>query len=141
MTRHRRQIRFAAALTAACAALALGACGGDDEEFTLPATTAAVTGETGATGATGEDGAAGSGDAVEEALTEAGFGISSVDCPDEVPLETGDNFDCDFTTDDGTEGTMSINVDSADDKTATISYLGDSGDEDSIEGEGVEVQK
>ena len=124
---------------AACAALALGACGGDDEEFTLPPTTAA-TGETGATGSTGEDGATGSGDAVEEALTEAGFGIASVDCPDEVPLEEGDTFDCDFAMDSGSEGTMSISVDTADDKSATISYLGEAG-EDSVEGEGVEVQK
>jgi hypothetical protein len=124
---------------AACAALALGACGSDDEEFTLPPTTAA-TGETGATGSTGEDGATGSGDAVEEALTEAGFGIASVDCPDEVPLEEGDTFDCDFAMDSGSEGTMSISVDTADDKSATISYLGDAG-EDSVEGEGVEVQK
>ena len=124
---------------AACAALTLAACGGDDEEFTLPPTTAA-TGETGATGSTGEDGATGSGDGVEEALTEAGFGIASVDCPDEVPLEEGDTFDCDFAMDSGSEGTMSISVDTADDKSATISYLGDAG-EDSVEGEGVEVQK
>jgi hypothetical protein len=135
-----RQIRLAATLTAACAALALAACGGDDEEFTLPTTTPTATGETGATGATGEDGAAGSGEAVEEALTEAGFGIESVDCPDEVPLEEGDSFDCEFTMDSGSSGTLSINVDSADDNSATISYLGEAGD-DSVEGEGVEVQK
>jgi hypothetical protein len=134
-----RQIRLAATLVAASAALAFGACGGDDEELTLPTTTAA-TGETGATGATGEDGATGSGDAVEEALTEAGFGIASVDCPDEVPLEEGDSFDCEFTIDSGSSGTMSINVDTADDKSATISYLGEAG-EDTVEGEGVEVQK
>ena len=106
----------------------LAACGGDDEEFTLPPTTAA-TGETGATGSTGEDGATGSGDGVEEALTEAGFGISSVDCPDEVPLEEGDTFDCDFAMDSGSEGTMSISVDTADDTSATISYLGDAGED------------
>jgi hypothetical protein len=129
-----------AALLAVCAALLLTACGSDDEEFTLPTTTAAATGETGATGATGEGGAAGSGDAVEEALTEAGFGISSVDCPDEVPLEEGDSFECEFTMDSGSSGTMSINVDTADDQSATISYLGEAGD-DSVEGEGVEVQK
>ena len=133
-------MRPVAALLAICAALLLAACGGDDEEFTLPTTTAAATGETGATGATGEGGAAGSGDAVEEALTEAGFGISSVDCPDEVPLEEGDSFECEFTMDSGSSGTMSINVDTADDQSATISYLGEAGD-DSVEGEGVEVQK
>lgn len=137
-----RQLRVAAALAAACAALALGACGGDDEEFTLPTTTATTgtSGASGATGPTGEDGAAGSGDAVEEALTEAGFGIASVDCPEEVALEEGETFDCDFSMDSGSEGTMSISVDTADDETATISYLGDAG-EDSVEGEGVEVQK
>jgi hypothetical protein len=138
-----RHIRLAATIAAACAALALSACGGDDEEFTLPATTAATTGATGPTGeggATGEDGATGSGDAVEEALTEAGFGIASVDCPDDVPLEEGDTFDCEFTMDSGEGGTLSINVDTADDKSATISYLGEAG-EDSVEGEGVEVQK
>ena len=140
MKARKRHIRLATALAAVAAALALSACGGDDEEFTLPTTTAPVTGETGATGATGEDGAAGSGDAVEEALTEAGFGISSVDCPDEVPLEEGDEFECEFTLDSGSSGTMSISVDTADDKTATISYLGEAG-EDSVEGEGVEVQK
>ena len=140
MARLRRHPALAAALLAACAALLLAACGGDDEEFTLPTTSAAATGETGATGATGEDGASGSGDAVEEALTEAGFGIASVDCPTDVPLEEGDSFDCDFTMDSGATGTMSISVDSADDETATISYLGDAGD-DSVEGEGVEVQK
>jgi hypothetical protein len=133
-------MRPVAALLAICAALLLAACGGDDEEFTLPTTTAAATGETGATGATGEGGAAGSGDAVEEALTEAGFGISSVDCPDEVPLEEGDSFECEFTMDSGSSGTMSINVDTADDQSATISCLGEAGD-DSVEGEGVEVQK
>jgi hypothetical protein len=145
LKRSGRQLRVTAALAAACAALALGACGGDDEEFTLPTTTATTgtsgaSGATGATGATGEDGATGSGDAVEEALTEAGFGIASVDCADEVPLEEGDTFDCDFSMDSGSEGTMSISVDSADDESATISYLGDAG-EDSVEGEGVELQK
>jgi hypothetical protein len=135
-----RHIRLAATIAAACAALALSACGGDDEEFTLPATTAATTGPSGPTGPTGEDGAAGGGDAVEEALTEAGFGIASVDCPDDVPLEEGDTFDCEFTMDSGEGGTLSINVDTADEKAATISYLGEAGD-DSVEGEGVEVQK
>jgi Domain of unknown function (DUF4333) len=133
-------MRLAAALLAVSSAFVLAACGGDDEEFTLPPPTTTATGETGATGATGEDGAAGSGDAVEEALTEAGFGIASVDCPDDVPLEEGDTFDCEFTMDSGSGGTMSINVDSADDESATISYLGEAG-EDSVEGEGVEVQK
>ena len=139
MKRPGRHTRFAAAVVAACAALTLAACGGDDEEFTLPSTIAA-TGETGATGSTGEDGATGGGDAVEEALTEAGFGIASVDCPDDVPLEEGDTFDCEFTMDSGSEGTMSINVDTADDESASISYLGEAG-EDTVEGEGVEVQK
>jgi hypothetical protein len=133
-------MRLAAALLAVCSALVIAACGGDDEEFTLPPPTTTATGETGATGATGEDGAAGSGDAVEEALTEAGFGIESVDCPGDVPLEEGDTFECEFTMDSGSSGTMSINVDTADDQSATISYLGEAG-EDSVEGEGVEVQK
>ena len=57
-----------------------------------------------------------------------------------MPLEEGDTFDCDFTMDSGSEGTMSINVDTADDESATISYLGEAG-EDTVEGEGVEVQK
>ncbi len=57
-----------------------------------------------------------------------------------MPLEEGDTFDCEFAMDSGSEGTMSINVDTADDKSATISYLGEAG-EDSVEGEGVEVQK
>jgi Domain of unknown function (DUF4333) len=133
---------MACVLLGVCAALGLVACGSDDEEFTLPTTTttAGATGGTGATGPTGEDGAAGSGDAVEEALTEAGFGIASVDCPDDVPLEEGDTFDCEFTMESGSSGTLSINVDTADDQSATISYLGEAG-ADSVEGEGVEVQK
>lgn len=134
----RERARLGAAIFAACAALALAACGGDDDEFTLPTTTAANA--TGPTGATGADSASGTGTAVEEALTEAGFGIAAVDCPDDVPLEEGDTFDCEFTVDAGDSGTLSINVDSADDETATLSYLGEAGDEP-VEGEGVEVQK
>jgi uncharacterized protein DUF4333 len=134
----RDRARLGAAILAACAALALAACGGDDEEFTLPTTTA--TSATGATGATGGDGASATGTAVEEALTEAGFGIAAVDCPDDVPLEEGDTFECEFTVDAGESGTLSINVDSADDETATLSYLGEAGDEP-VEGEGVEVEK
>ena len=134
----RDRARLGAAILAACAALALAACGGDDEEFTLPTTTAESA--TGPTGATGEDGASGTGTAVEDALTEAGFGIAAVDCPDDVPLEEGDTFECEFTVDAGESGTLSINVDSADDETAMISYLGEAGDEP-VEGEGVEVQK
>jgi hypothetical protein len=134
----RERARLGAAILAACAALALAACGGDDDEFTLPTTTAANA--TGPTGATGADGASGTGTAVEEALTEAGFGIAAVDCPDDVPLEEGDTFDCEFTVDAGDSGTLSITVDSADDETATLSYLGEAGDEP-VEGEGVEVQK
>jgi Domain of unknown function (DUF4333) len=133
----RDRARLGAAILAACAALALAACGGDDDEFTLPTTTATATGPT---GATGEDGASGTGSAVEEALTEAGFGIAAVDCPDDVPLEEGDTFECEFTLDAGESGTLSISVDSADDETATLSYLGEAGDEP-VEGEGVEVQK
>jgi hypothetical protein len=57
-----------------------------------------------------------------------------------VPLEEGDTFECEFTVDAGESGTLSINVDSADDETAMISYLGEAGDEP-VEGEGVEVQK
>jgi hypothetical protein len=132
---------MACVLLGVCAALGLVACGSDDEEFTLPTTTTTgATGGTGATGATGSDGAAGSGDSVEEALTEAGFGIASVDCPDDVPLEADDTFECDFTMDSGSSGTLSVNVETADDQSATISYLGEAG-EDSVEGEGVEVQK
>jgi Domain of unknown function (DUF4333) len=130
--------RFGAAILAACATLALAACGSDDDDFTLPTTTAATA--TGATGATGEDGASGTGTAVEEALSEAGFGIAAVDCPDDVPLEEGDTFECEFTVDAGESGTLSITVDSADEETATLSYLGEAGDEP-VEGEGVEVQK
>jgi hypothetical protein len=133
----RDRARLGAAILAACAALALAACGGDDDDFTLPTTTATATGPT---GATGEDGASGTGTAVEEALTEAGFGIAAVDCPDDVPLEEGDTFECEFTLDAGESGTLSISVDSADDETATLSYLGEAGDEP-VEGEGVEVQK
>jgi hypothetical protein len=132
----RNRTRLGAAILAACAVLALVACGGDDD-FTLPTTTATATG---ATGATGEDGALGSGPAVEEALTEAGFGIAAVECPDDVPLEEGDTFECEFTVDAGDSGTLSINVDSADEETATLSYLGEAGDEP-VEGEGIEVQK
>jgi uncharacterized protein DUF4333 len=120
----------------ACAALALGACGGDDEEVTLPSTT--IPTATGATGATGEGGAAGSGAAVEDALTDGGFGIQSVDCPDDVPLEEGDTFDCDFTIESGESGTLSITVDSADEQSATLSYQSDS---PQVEGEGVDVEK
>ena len=133
----RDRARLGAAILAACAALALAACGSDDEEFTLPPTTATPTGPT---GATGEEGASGSGAAVEEALTEAGFGIATVECPDDVPLEEGDTFECEFTLDTGDSGTLSINVDSADEETATLSYLGEAGEEP-VEGEGVEVQK
>lgn len=132
---------MACVLLGVFAVLGLAACGGDDEEFTLPTTTTTgATGGTGATGATGEGGAAGSGDAVEEALTEAGFGIASVDCPDDVSLEADATFECDFTMESGSSGTLSINVETADDQSATISYLGEAG-EDSVEGEGVEVQK
>jgi hypothetical protein len=120
----------------ACATLVLGACGGDDEEVTLPSPT--VPTATGATGATGEGGVAGSGAAVEDALTEGGFGIQSVDCPDEVPLEEADTFDCDFTIDSGESGSLSITVDSADEQSATLSYQSDS---PQVEGEGVEVEK
>jgi len=116
--------------------LALVACGGDDEEVTLPSTT--IPSATGATGATGEGGAAGSGAAVEDALTEGGFGIQSVDCPDDVPLEEGDTFDCDFTIESGESGSLSITVDSADEQTATLSYQSDS---PQVEGEGVDVEK
>jgi Domain of unknown function (DUF4333) len=123
---------------AACLALGLAACGGDDEETTLPVPTA--TGPTGATGATGAEGAAGSGSAVEEAITDAGFGIESVTCPDEVPLEKqGDEFNCDFVQDDQ-EGTLTVTVDSADEQSATISYRGSAGDID-VEGSGVDVKK
>jgi hypothetical protein len=120
----------------ACAALGLGACGGDDEEVTLPSTT--IPTATGATGATGEGGAAGSGAAVEDALTDGGFGIQSVDCPDDVPLEEGDTFDCDFTIESGESGSLSITVDSADEQSATLSYQSDS---PQVEGEGVDVEK
>jgi len=116
--------------------LALVACGGDDEEVTLPSTT--IPSATGATGATGEGGAAGSGAAVEDALTEGGFGIQSVDCPDDVPLEEGETFDCDFTIESGESGSLSITVDSADEQTATLSYQSDS---PQVEGEGVDVEK
>ena len=116
--------------------LALVACGGDDEEVTLPSTT--IPSATGATGATGEGGAAGSGAAVEDALTDGGFGIQSVDCPDDVPLEEGDTFDCDFTIESGESGSLSITVDSADEQTATLSYQSDS---PQVEGEGVDVEK
>jgi major membrane immunogen (membrane-anchored lipoprotein) len=122
---------------AACAALALAACGGDDETTIAAPTT---TGPTGATGATGAEGAAGSGSAVEEAITDAGFGIESVQCPDEVPLEgQGDEFNCDFEQ-EGESGTMTVTVDSADEQSATISYQGSAGSID-VEGSGVAVKK
>jgi hypothetical protein len=128
-------MRLTLATIATCAALGLVACGGDDET-TIPATT---TGPTGATGATGAEGAAGSGAAVEEAITDAGFGIESVDCPDEVPLEEGDEFNCDFTQ-SGESGTLTVSVDTADDQAASISYQGSAGDTD-VEGSGVDVKK
>ena len=59
-------------------------------------------------------------------------------CPDDVPLEEGDTFDCDFTTDQGDSGTLAITVDSADETSATISYQSDS---PQVEGEGVDVEK
>jgi hypothetical protein len=131
-------MRFWATVVAIAAALALAACGGDDEVVSLPSTT--TTGASGATGATGEAGTTGtgSGAAVETALTDAGFGISSVTCPEDVPLEEGDTFDCDFTVDSGDSGTISVTVDSADETTATLSYESDS---PQVEGQGVEVEK
>ena len=133
-----RQTRFGGAVVAIAAALALVACGGDDEVVSLPSTT--TTGATGATGATGDatSTGTGSGAAVETALTDAGFGISSVTCPEDVPLEEGDTFDCDFTVASGDSGTISVTVDSADEQTATLSYQSDS---PPVEGQGVEVQK
>jgi Domain of unknown function (DUF4333) len=128
-------MRLTLVTIAVCAALGLAACGGDDET-TIPA---ATTGPTGATGATGAEGAAGSGAEVEEAITDAGFGIESVDCPDEVPLEEGDEFNCDFTQ-SGQSGTLTVTVDTADDKAASISYQGSAGDTD-VEGSGVDVKK
>ncbi|HYU60153.1 MAG TPA: DUF4333 domain-containing protein [Solirubrobacterales bacterium] len=130
-------MRLTAAIITACAALGVAACGGD-EEVTLPSTTAPTA--TGATGATGEDGATGTGAAVEDAFGDAGFGIQSVSCPDDVPLEEGDTFECDFTVDSGEAGTLSITVDSADEQSAMLSYEGEAGSEP-IEGEGIEVEK
>jgi hypothetical protein len=129
-------MRHIAATIAISSTLALAACGGDDEEITLPSTTTPTA--TGATGATGEDGATGTGAASETALTDAGFGIQSVTCPEDVPLEEGDTFDCDFTIESGESGTLSITVDSADEQSATLSYQSDS---PQVEGQGVEVQK
>ena len=136
-----RQTRVGAAAVAIAAALALAACGGDDEVVSLPSTTT-TTGATGATGATGDatTTGTGSGPAVETALTDAGFGISSVTCPEDVPLEEGDTFDCDFTVDSGDSGTMSVTVDSADEDTATLSYEGEAGST-KVEGSGADVQK
>jgi hypothetical protein len=128
-------MRLTLVTIASWAALGLAACGGDDET-TIPPTT---TGATGSTGATGAEGAAGSGDAVERAITDAGFGIESVDCPDEVPLEEGDEFNCDFTQ-SGESGTITVTVDTADDEAAAISYQGAAGDTD-VEGSGVDVTK
>jgi hypothetical protein len=128
-------MRLTLATIASWAALGLAACGGDDETTIAPTTT----GATGSTGATGADGAAGSGAAVETAITDAGFGIESVDCPDEVPLEEGDEFNCDFTQ-SGESGTMTVTVDTADDDAAAISYQGVAGDTD-VEGSGVDVKK
>ena len=128
-------MRLTLVTIASWAALGLAACGGDDET-TIPPTT---TGATGSTGATGAEGAAGSGAAVEKAITDAGFGIESVDCPDEVPLEEGDEFNCDFTQ-SGESGTITVTVDTADDEAAAISYQGAAGDTD-VEGSGVDVKK
>jgi hypothetical protein len=136
--KHPHPMRLTLVTIASWAALGLAACGGDDET-TIPPTTTGATGSTGATGATGAEGAAGSGDAVERAITDAGFGIESVDCPDEVPLEEGDEFTCDFTQ-SGESGTMTVTVDTADDQAAAISYKGSAGDTD-VEGSGVDVKK
>lgn len=138
MSDRRGQLRLIAVIAAACAALALAACGGDDDEVTLPSTTTPIV--TGATGSTGADGAAGTGAAVEDALTESGFGIESVDCPEDVPLEQGDTFDCEFSVESGDSGTMSITVDSATDTSAALSYDGEAGST-KVEGEGVDVEK
>jgi Domain of unknown function (DUF4333) len=133
--KHPDLMRLTLVTIASWAALGLAACGGDDET-TIPPTT---TGATGSTGATGAEGAAGSGAAVEKAITDAGFGIESVDCPDEVPLEEGDEFNCDFTQ-SGESGTITVTVDTADDEAAAISYQGAAGDTD-VEGSGVDVKK
>jgi Domain of unknown function (DUF4333) len=133
--KHPHLMRLTLVTIASWAALGLAACGGDDET-TIPPTT---TGATGSTGATGAEGAAGSGAAVEKAITDAGFGIESVDCPDEVPLEEGDEFNCDFTQ-SGESGTITVTVDTADDEAAAISYQGAAGDTD-VEGSGVDVTK
>lgn len=140
MHEEKRLRSLAVLLVAACMALTLAACGGDDEEVTLPSTTISTTGPTGATGASGADGATGSGAAVEEALTESGFGIQSVECPDDVPLESGDTFDCEFSGESGESGTLTITVESADDQSASISYLGEAGTTE-VDGEGVDVEK
>jgi len=143
MSEERRLRRLAATLVVACVVSTFAACGGDDEEVTLPSTTISTTGPTGATGATGAsgaDGATGSGAAVEEALTESGFGIQSVECPDDVPLESGDTFDCEFSGESGESGTLTITVESADDQSASISYLGEAGTTE-VDGEGVDVEK
>ena len=61
-------------------------------------------------------------------------------CPDDVPLEEGDTFDCDFSVDSGDSGTLSVTVDSADETSATLSYQGEAGST-KVEGEGADVEK
>ncbi|HYU61653.1 MAG TPA: hypothetical protein VEK39_12910 [Solirubrobacterales bacterium] len=109
-------VRLLALLALCLAGLGLAACGGDDE-------TTSVTGEEGAA-ATGATGAAGSGTAVESAIENAALGPPlTLDCPDSVPLEKGDSFDCEFSSKDAS-GTMTMTVDSATDSSAELSYSG-----------------
>jgi Domain of unknown function (DUF4333) len=99
-------------------ALGLAACGGDDDDTT-------ATSEEGAA-VTGATGAAGSGAEVETAIASAALGPQlTLDCPDTVPLEKGDEFECDFSSKDAS-GTMTVTVDSATETSAELSYSGKS---------------
>jgi hypothetical protein len=119
------------------AALGLAACGGDDGATTTDTGGAATTDTGGASGA-----------AVESAIEALPLFSSTpltVNCPAEVPLEQGDEFDCDFTIDAGfgsgkQPGTMTVTVDSAGDTSAEVSFKGKA-DGTSIRHEQVKVQK
>ena len=118
-------------------AIGLAACGGDD---------GATTTDTGGATTTSTGGASGA--AVESAIEALPLFSSTpltVKCPPEVPLEQGDEFDCDFTIDAGfgsgkQPGTMTVTVDSAGDTSAEVSFKGKA-DGTTIRHEQVEVQK
>jgi hypothetical protein len=125
------RVRFPFLPAVCVAALGFAACGGDDDGAT-----------------TTDTGGGGSGIAVESAIEDLPLFSSTpltVDCPEEVPLDQGEEFDCDFTIDAGfgsgkQAGTMTVTVDSASDTSAEVRFKGKA-DGTSIRHEQVEVQK